>query len=759
MPAVPLAAGAFIAGTAAAAILGGPWWATGLVAAAVAAAAWVWRPPRGGLLAPALVLAGAVAFAAAGHARFAEFDARDAPALATVEGTHDVIGVARADAFVRGSTARVDLSLEEIDGEPVAGGLRLTLPAPAESVRAGDRIAAVLSIERPSEVATFDYARYLRDRGIHAVAAFPLEWSVIERDTGNPVRRALRNLRRRLVQNLGRSLPEPHAALTVGMLIGERRTIPADLTDDLRATGTSHLVVVSGQNVAMLLATAVALLTVVMSRRRAALLTLTLLPGYLLLVGLDPPVVRAAIMAVGIAVAAVAGRRTPGWIYLLYAATLMLAVDPLLARDVAFQLSTSATVGVMLLTPPLRDRALSIAGWDAGGRRAALVEAAATATGAAVAVLPVQAAAFERVSILTVPANVLVAPLYEATLVVGLAGAVLGWLDPLADALSIVGSPAPGAFIGIVEALADLPAGEITVRAPLAAGAAWYLGVIALIWVFQGREPPVLASRARSGLATTTSLAVVAGGLWLAVLTPPADLASVTVLDVGQGLAVLVRDGGASVLVDAGPPDGAAVRALSRADAGRALDAIVITHLNTDHTGGLSEIERRFEVGRLLGGAATGGEPIDIGDRIRLSDRTTIEVISPPVATAGREHASENNHSLVLLVTIGERRMLLTADIETEAERWLIASGIDLRADVLVVPHHGSKSSSTREFLDAVRPRVAVISAGAGNRHGHPHAEVVERYVADGVLLFRTDEAGDVTLRSDGRRIWARTSR
>ena len=535
--------------------------------------------------------------------------------------------------------------------------------------------------------------------------------------------------------------------------------MPSGLTEDLRATGTTHLVVVSGQNVALLLGTAVALLTAVMSRRRAALLALVLLPGYVVLVGLDPPVVRAAIMAVGIAVAAVSGRRTPGWVYLLYAGALMLAVDPLLARDAAFQLSMSATVGVMLLAPPLRDRLLALGGWEAAGTPSAIVEAAATATGAALAVLPVQAAIFGNVSLLTVPANVLVAPLYEATLVVALAAALLGWIDPLADAITAVGSLAPAAFIGTVGALARVPAAVMPVQAPLAAGAAWYAAMVLLTWALQRREPPPLAPRARTGVAATTSLAVVAGGLWLAALTPGDSLASMVVLDVGQGMAVLVRDGGSSVLIDTGPPDGAVVRALPRAGAGRTLDAVVVTHANIDHSGGLAALDRRFDVGRVLGDARSAPEPLDIGDRVHLSARTTIEVISPPVATAGRQHASTNDRSLVLLVRIGERRILVTADIESPAERWLVASGADLRADALVVPHHGSKTSSTRGFLDAVRPRVAVIPVGAGNPHGHPAPEVLERYRANGVLLFRTDEHGDVTLRSDGERLWVEASR
>ena len=255
-------------------------------------------------------------------------------------------------------------------------------------------------------------------------------------------------------------------------------------------------------------------------------------------------------------------------------------------------------------------------------------------------------------------------------------------------------------------------------------------------------------------------LGVTAIGLWFAVLSTGEAVARIDVLDVGQGHAVLIRDGGSSILIDVGPPDGAATRALARVDAGRSLDAILLTHADRDHTGGLREIERRFDVGEVLAGAPTEGmvtRRIDIGDRIWISPRTSVEVLSPPVVTLGAEHASENDRSLVLMVTIGDRRILLAADIEAAAERWLIRSGISLAADVLLVPHHGSLTSSTPEFVQAVSPRVAVISVGDRNSYGHPRPEVLARY--EGVLVIRTDLSGDITLRSDGERLWLASGR
>ncbi|HJM89998.1 MAG TPA: DNA internalization-related competence protein ComEC/Rec2 [Dehalococcoidia bacterium] len=752
-----LIAGGYVSGTVLAVLLGGPWWATAALSS-LAAAATLARLPTAAIRPAAVVLVAVVAVTAAGHARFETVDGHPAPAFAALEGSHDVVGTVRRDPLPRGTTVRLDLDVTAVDGEATDGGLRLTVRAPQQPLRAGDRLSATVDVERPPELPQFDYAAYLSGRGIHAVAAFPERWSVIERDTGSVPVRALRDLREWLVGNLERALPEPEASLAAGMLLGERRTIPSGLNEDLRRTGTTHLVVVSGQNVALLLGTAIALLTAVISRRRASLLTLALLPGYLVLVGFDPPVVRAAIMAVGLSIAGVAGRRTPAWIYLLYAAAIMLAIDPLLARDVAFQLSMSATAGVMVLAPAIRDRLLTVAGWSADGMRSTLVEALSLATGAALAVLPVQVATFDTFSLLTVPANVIAAPIYEGTIVVALLAALFGWFDPVADVVRSGGSFVPAMFVETVDLLARLPGTEIPARAPLAVGAGWYALLAAAVWALRRGETPVLSPRARSGYATTVALAAVAGGLWIAVLTPAATDARVTILDVGQGLAVLVRDGNTTVLIDSGPPDGNVVQALSRAGVVNAIDAVVITHSDADHRGGLPAIERRYDVGRAVGDTTVVAERLDIGDSIRLSARTSIEVLSPPVVTAGRAHVSDNNGSLVLLITIGERRLLLPADIEKPAERWLITSGLDIRADALVVPHHGSASSSTRDFIDAVQPIVAVVSAGT-NPYGHPHEDVLRRYTASGITLRRTDIDGDVTLSSDGTRLWVSSGR
>jgi len=747
MPAAPLIALGYVAGVGLAAWLGGPWWLGGFLAALAVAALRLHARPAPSLLA----CIAAVALAAAGHARF---DATEAarPAILALDGVHRIVGRVEAEPRVSGSQARGTIAVRSVDG--IAASRRLSMSTRVDPDRA---------LPRPGDLVTLDGAVERSElRPDELVAAYPA-WRITGHEAPSLPVVAIEAVRAWSLANIERSFPEPHAALAAGVLIGEQGALPSALRDALRATGTTHLVVVSGQNIAIVLGVVVALLSAFVPRRRAALAALLLLPGYVVLVGASVPVLRASAMAVGLAIAAAAGRRTPAWVFLTYAVAAMLAVEPLLVRDVSFQLSAAATVGVLLIAPPLTEVAVApLLERGTGRLLPAVVEAALVAVAAAIAVLPVQAAAFGTLSLVQVPANAVVALLYEGTLALATVAALLGWLPPVAWALREAGSVVPGAFIAVVEAFARVPLASVPLQLASVAVVAWVAGIAGVLWLLARR--PTLPQHALSVRATPPArriaLAVVAGGLWFAALAPTDPLPSVTVLDVGQGLAVLVRDGAHSVLVDAGPADGAVLAALERAGQRRALDALVLTHDDVDHIGGAAEVVRRLGAREVLGAPhipprELSLQPIDIGDRIRVSARTSIEVISPPAHVAP-EHASDNDAGLVLLVRIGERRVLIPADIEAAAEHRLVRSGQPLGADAIVVPHHGSRTSSTPEFLRAVAPGVAVVSVSARNAYGHPVAEVLARYAP--TPLYRTDEVGDVTLRSDGTRLWVRTA-
>jgi competence protein ComEC len=235
---------------------------------------------------------------------------------------------------------------------------------------------------------------------------------------------------------------------------------------------------------------------------------------------------------------------------------------------------------------------------------------------------------------------------------------------------------------------------------------------------------------------------------------PPEGEARVTVLDVGQGLAAVVRTRGHTLIYDPGPLYSA------ESDAGqrvvvpylRALgvdtvDRLLVTHRDSDHAGGTASVKAALEVKETLSSLDDPASERCLAGQTWTWDGVRFAILHPAAGDYGNERKS-NNLSCVLQVEAGGRRMLLTSDIEARDEAALLErSAKELKADVLLVPHHGSRTSSTHEFVDAVSAREAIIPAGYRNRFGHPKQEVVDRYTAAGARLWRTDRDGAVTVR------------
>ena len=225
---------------------------------------------------------------------------------------------------------------------------------------------------------------------------------------------------------------------------------------------------------------------------------------------------------------------------------------------------------------------------------------------------------------------------------------------------------------------------------------------------------------------------------------------SLAVLDVGQGLAVVVRTAGHTLLYDAGPAfpggfdagAGVVVPYLRRGGVA-AVDKLMLSHWHLDHYGGITAVRAALPVRREF--ATDRGPPCADGQAWNW-DGVRFEFLHPP---AGWEGARRNNQSCVLRVTAGATSMLLTGDIERAAEEFLVERKIP-RSDVLLVPHHGSRTSSSEEFIAAVAPRWAIVPAGYRNRFGHPVREVLERYARAGVTVLRTDRDGAISIVLDG---------
>jgi competence protein ComEC len=641
----------------------------------------------------------------------------------------------------------------------------------------GELVELTGRLESPPLIEGFDYREYLARRGVVSTMLFP-GVEIRGLDPGDLVSRLLRDGRATLSASLEQTLPEPESALARGILLGQRAAIPAEVMDEFNRAGISHLIAISGQNVVLVAGFIVAMLASALGRRPATVMAILVVLVYAVFVGASPSVLRAAVMATVMLGAVLAGRPAGALPGVVLAGAVLVAHRPLLIEDVSFQLSFAATLGIVLGAERLRAILLSwlapLPRWLAGF----LAENLAITSAASLTVLPVIAATFGRVSIVSLPANLLAAPAFVLALVGAALTAGAGCIDTgLGRAVAEIARLPLAYLIGLADLAAALPMASVEVRAFGILEALIAFALLAVAYFVLRRLPlpetePVDRRPASPVLALAALVALAAALTWWSAIQPEGGRLRVTVLDVGQGDAILIETpAGARILVDGGPSGPALLQALGRRlPAGeRRVDLIVLTHAQDDHLTGFVELLQRFDVGAALAGPLAGEsgaylawrEALDrrrvplltaaAGQTIDLGDGALLNVLGPP-SDASTAVEDPNDHSVVLRLRHGAISVLLTGDLGAEGEAALLASGADLRSTVLKVGHHGSDGSSTPAFLDAVAPELAVISAGARNVYGHPSPTTRLRLAS--VPLLRTDLNGDVSFETDGTRLW-----
>ena len=576
-------------------------------------------------------------------------------------------------------------------------------------------------------------------------------------------------IRQRASEGLGRGMPQREAELARGFVLGEDEGIDATTKEDFTRAGLSHLLAVSGENVTLLALLAMPCLGALgVPLRERLLWVLALIAVYVPVAGASPSVQRAGVMG-GVGVLATLGGRRSSRLYALaLAALLTLAIDPGVGADVGWQLSFAAVLGILLLAAPMR-RALE-ARIGKGPWRRAVAEGAAVTVAATLATAPLIAYHFETLSTTTLAANVLAMPAVAPAMWLGMCSGGLAQLPgvPL-EPLNLLAALLL-AYIAQVAAWCAAPRwAELQVHLDGAGLLISYLclGVAILLVSVAGRfrvRLPGVAGRLRMrtvlGLAALVAAAAVglglAGGSGAPAL-PPHGL-RIVVLDVGQGDAILLEPaGGATVLVDGGPPGDGLARKLSDAGVDE-LGAAVITHDQSDHAAGVEELFGRLAIGRLVyakldrralaAARAAGIEPEQIaaGQELRAG-RLRLQVLWPPPESLAGSAGDPNQLALVIEARWGRFAMLLTAD--AEAESVPLDPG---PIDVLKVAHHGSDDAGLGRLLDETRPQLAVISVGAGNPYGHPTAGTLASLARHQVSTLRTDEDGDVVIDVEGGR-------
>ena len=770
---------AWLLAMAAVALWGAPGWMVGAWLATAVPAVAARRGRNGALLAMA-----AAVVALGGGLRFEAWLDRPTPDVARYSGRQVTLeGTVDSEGDPGDTTTRYRVAVQRIldsDSWRDTDGAVLAYLGQYAEYRSGTPVRLSGKLEPPPVLPDFDYRGYLARGGIVATMLRPKVEQLGEPPRWSVARNAAA-FRDRLTQSLECSLPEPEASLGAGIAFGRDGDIPNSLYADFRTTGLAHIVAVSGSNVSLVAAIVFAALTPLVGRRFATWPAAGMVVAYVGVAGFSASVVRAGIMAVVFLAGERLGRQQSALAALGAAAIAMTAVHPSAALDLGFQLSLAATAGLIVFGPWFRyalEHALAKAKLS-GVVPGAAVQVAALSLSATLATLPVIWVSFGQVSLVGPLANVVIEPVFVVAFALSGLAAVAGaaW-EPAGWALGLA-AYYPLAFTtwfartaaGVPFAAIDVPrfGGETALLV--------YAALAAIGWPAYRRLAPPSPLPDRGGpTRQLRRLAFAAGGGALALSIVPVSILpghgpgalEVTALDVGEGDAILVTTPhGHRLLVDGGPSGIELARELGAVlpHWDRSLDAVLVTHPQEDHVAGIPDVLRRFHVATEYDTGVENGIEAYTVYRARARSRRVVragdswtldgvrfEVLWPP---SGFEDPAINGTSIVLRLTYGATRVLLTGDIEAPAQRLLMARD-DVAADVLKVPHHGSKTSAAG-FLQAVHASVALISVGEGNQFGHPHQQTLD--ALEGSQVFRTDIRGRVTVRSDGRTLTVHTVR
>lgn len=542
---------------------------------------------------------------------------------------------------------------------------------------------------------------------------------------------------------------DPAEPLIAALAVADKTGLSQSDWNVFRATGTVHLMVIAGLHVGFVAGFVFWLLRGLWSlsprlclrlpAQRAGLFgALVIAIGYALLADLEAPVLRATIMLLVLAAAALAGGLARASRGLALAWLLVVGTDPLGLLAPGLWLSFGAVAAILYV------------GAAAGGERKWWRELLRLQVMLSLAVAPLTLFFFQGASFVGPVANLLALPAMAVLLPALLASLVLAALVPALGLplLHFAATATAAAYRGLEWLAVHAPqAWWASSAAPAALGVA----LVGVLLLFAPRGLPLR----RLALACFLPM-------FFAPPRAPQSGFELTALDVGQGLAVVVRTAHHALLFDAGPAydegfdAGRSVVAPFLLHEGlRKLDVMMISHADLDHRGGAPAVRSLLKVAEERG--AMAGTPCAAGQgwewdgvRFEVLNGPAAAITAPASADAkpARGH-SHNNEGCVLRVSAGQHAALLPADIERASEARLIEAGTLLSADVLLAPHHGSKTSSTQEFVDAVAPDVVIFPAGYHNQFQHPRAEVVARYAARGARLYMTGHAGAVSVRVD----------
>ena len=683
---------------------------------------------------------------------------------------------------------------------PATGRVRITIRDPAVPLRYGYRVRLQAKLYHPRNFrnpGSFDYAGYLRRLGVlvtgYVREGDPVE--VLSTAGGNPLLRWFDRRRQGIEAFLDAHTSLPGRGFLKAVLVGERGEISDEVNEAFVAAGAVHILSISGSHLSIivtliffsvqgLLMRSERALLRYDTRKVAALVTFPPMLAYILITGLPIATIRSGIMATCFLVSILLDRYRTPLNTLSLAAFIILLVSPTALWDISFQLSFLSVLGIIVLTPPLyrllypHDPLSLLTRLKEGRIKQGIILSLIASFAAVVVTSPVVAFHFHRFSTIALASNAIIIPLVGfGILPLGLLSLPLIPLFPAGAALLAKAAALLSMWgIRVMEMIASLPFATFYLPGPTTLEMIIFYGFISsLLWL---KGPRIKKA------ALTMIIVVAAFDLSYWGIKGYADKGmQVTFLDIGQGDCALVEfPRGTRMVIDGGGFYGdfdvgeRVIAPLLWEKRILKIDYLVLSHPQPDHYKGLIFIARHFRPREFWHNGAGSKSPCyeQLLETIREKNITMVRVadgfsrtiagvevqaLNPTEGTASGTQKRDivNTNSLVLSISFGNHRLLFTGDIDKQAETRLVGAGKGLRAQVLKVPHHGSKRSSTDTFIKKVSPCYAVVSVGFGNPFHLPGKGVVERYERLGCQVLRTDLDGAITVQSDGKQLTVRS--
>ncbi|MEW6096220.1 MAG: DNA internalization-related competence protein ComEC/Rec2 [bacterium] len=637
-----------------------------------------------------------------------------------------------------------------------------------ESFKYGDRIKVIGKLKMPSGMRNpggFDYQKYLARKKVFTIIWIQDKRKIVKLGSGefNPIFMVAYKIRDKVSNIISNTLSDKSfasASFLEGILLGKRSMLPEEVKGWFEDTGTIHILAISGLNVGLigLIFFFIFHKLVRLPQKTSSVLTLLVLIIFAIMTGATPSVVRATIMAATIIAGMVIERDTDIYNNLALAALIILLQNPLALFDIGFQLSFVTVFSLIYFTPFIEPKL-----WFFPKYLATLV---ATSIAVQIGISPILIFYFNKLSLVTVLANVVVVPLSGIILILGLAMFFVGIIFmPIANLIGIINFYIITGLLLSVSFFAHFPYAYIHLPTlSFSIISSYYL----CLWALSKHEK-IGTPKVVIGILILINIF-----LWTEVIKTNSGIMKVTFLDVGQGDAIFLEfPQGGNMLIDGGPggyfdTGKRFILPFLRHKGITALHTVIISHHDFDHYGGLLSVLQNFKIKKLVVDNGVERqklsqiikeknichEVVRRGDEIVGYPKTKIYILHP---STNMDKHSSNNNSVVVKIVYNKISFLFTGDIENKPETRLLPFKDILSSTVLKVPHHGGKNSYYPKFINLVNPKIGVIEVGRNNQFNLPDKQVLKNYEKRGTKIYRTDKHGAVIVSTNGEKTWVKT--